>query len=428
MYNDVLCDRGRWANWQAKLAADENLWSMTGPRIPSVPFISGDGFRYRSNHVIDLEQMDLNNEVRPFDMVFVSMDAFEVFKTIAPKIDPKVPLSLIFHNSDMFVASTAFSLGPNVTSFAASNGILLNDCAISKCELVPIGIENRMYGQGRQLERYATLLAQYLIAPVPRTKWLLLSFTVGTNSHERSYCKRTLQHQPFVTTLEGAELQQFVEVLQQHRFILCPAGNGADTHRAWEAMLFGTICITRHGALDSLYSQLPIVIVDRWEEVTLSAMRRWYDELSAEWTTPNVPLHKLLHFEYRWERLLNSRGLARADAIVFVTTDTSTMMRAEVVQQVPRVLEAVQTAREENRHQAVWLLAPRLLREANGFFGAIWRERAEMITIESVRDVAQLSAGPCSACTVRASTVPMEVCCLAQLMSIPLHLAQLTVL
>ncbi len=51
-------------------------------------------------------------------------------------------------------------------------------------------------------------------------------------------------------------------------FVLSPHGNGLDCHRTWEAIVLGCIPIVKTSTIDSLYDDLPVLIVKSWNEVT----------------------------------------------------------------------------------------------------------------------------------------------------------------
>ena len=51
-------------------------------------------------------------------------------------------------------------------------------------------------------------------------------------------------------------------------FVVCPHGNGFDTHRLWEALILGCIPIVKSSKLDELYEGLPVLIVKEWSDVT----------------------------------------------------------------------------------------------------------------------------------------------------------------
>jgi hypothetical protein len=45
-------------------------------------------------------------------------------------------------------------------------------------------------------------------------------------------------------------------------------GHGMDCHRTWEALMLGSVVIVKKSQLDSLYEDLPVLIVNDWDEIT----------------------------------------------------------------------------------------------------------------------------------------------------------------
>jgi hypothetical protein len=66
--------------------------------------------------------------------------------------------------------------------------------------------------------------------------------------------------------------------------VLCPEGNGMDTHRTWESLYLGAIPVERRNKNNRFYTDLPILFVDEWEEVTEEFLRKnfWKIKLK-EW-------------------------------------------------------------------------------------------------------------------------------------------------
>jgi len=57
-------------------------------------------------------------------------------------------------------------------------------------------------------------------------------------------------------------------------FVISPQGNGLDCHRTWEALALGCIPIVKSSPLNTLFDGLPIWIVEKWEDVTIEAMKQ----------------------------------------------------------------------------------------------------------------------------------------------------------
>lgn len=53
----------------------------------------------------------------------------------------------------------------------------------------------------------------------------------------------------------------------KYAFVLSPHGNGLDCHRTWEALVLGCIPIVKKSAIDGLYEDLPVLIVNNWSDI-----------------------------------------------------------------------------------------------------------------------------------------------------------------
>jgi hypothetical protein len=54
----------------------------------------------------------------------------------------------------------------------------------------------------------------------------------------------------------------------KYAFVVSPHGNGLDCIRTWEAIVLGCIPIVKTSSIDSVYAELPILIINEWSEVT----------------------------------------------------------------------------------------------------------------------------------------------------------------
>lgn len=53
-----------------------------------------------------------------------------------------------------------------------------------------------------------------------------------------------------------------------YAFVVSPRGGGYDCHRTWEALVLGCIPIVKRSGLDPVYDGLPVLIVDKWSDIT----------------------------------------------------------------------------------------------------------------------------------------------------------------
>lgn len=125
------------------------------------------------------------------------------------------------------------------------------------------------------------------------TPQIYANFTVENNSQIRGPLLKLLRNLPssIAVTSEVPDLTpkgrvQYLSTCRSSGFVLCPEGNGFDTHRLWETLYMGgTPIVTRNKYLDDLYNRLPVVVLKSWKELKdLSQLEaKWHSIASQEW-------------------------------------------------------------------------------------------------------------------------------------------------
>jgi hypothetical protein len=133
------------------------------------------------------------------------------------------------------------------------------------------------------------IMIEVMAQPRQIRNLVYMNFVIGTYPSERAPCYELFKDRPWVTvgtpvpTLEGR--RTFLQDLRNHQFVLCPRGNGIDTHRLWETLYMGSIPIVkRHRALAE-FTDLPILFIDDWTEVTEPMLLAAAERIAAStWT------------------------------------------------------------------------------------------------------------------------------------------------
>lgn len=84
--------------------------------------------------------------------------------------------------------------------------------------------------------------------------------------------------------------EQYIDELIQYKFCLSLPGKGLDCYRTWEALTLGVIPIvlrTKH--MDSIYNDLPVVIVDDLNEITQEMLNEKFNYISH-----NIDTYKMI--------------------------------------------------------------------------------------------------------------------------------------
>jgi hypothetical protein len=166
---------------------------------------------------------------------------------------------------------------PHVHKWFANNV----DFPHSKLVSVPLGLPNEVdfptYGNTRTL---------FKVAQEPKVVKNLayMNFKIDTCPRERQPVFEKFSTKKWVTTgsvdfsNEGHE--RYLRDIRSHKFCICPRGNGVDCHRIWECLYLGTIPICIKNMALQQFANLPILFVNRWDEVTPELLESVYDKFS----------------------------------------------------------------------------------------------------------------------------------------------------
>ena len=59
---------------------------------------------------------------------------------------------------------------------------------------------------------------------------------------------------------------EYCNDILNHKYVLCPEGNGIDTHRLWETLYLGSIPVVLHNNVNDSFKDMPIMILNNWSE------------------------------------------------------------------------------------------------------------------------------------------------------------------
>jgi hypothetical protein len=241
---------------------------------------------------------------------------------------------LITGNDDVPVCDQFVDICPsNVKYWFAQNHLTPRNNIFS----IPIGLSNTFanvrpeHGIGwHQLTELIPKLTQiYLHDKSIPSKFIYANFNENTNTSQRSHIKRHCQSLDYINFKEPIlppnsrhydklSYNEFFADILEHEAVVCPAGNGIDTHRLWETLYCKRIPITiklkntrsngyyipeqkNEYEIYKLYSKLPIVMLDSDEEL--------FDKNHLK-SLINIQKQKsfdanLLNFSYWKEKILN---------------------------------------------------------------------------------------------------------------------------
>lgn len=169
------------------------------------------------------------------------------------------------------------------------------------CRALPLGITNDT--NESELHRiYGNVEMMVDVASQPREikNLAYMNFSVGTFPKERQKVWDLFKDKAWVTKEEPTNSMEgrktFLSNARNHRYVICPRGNGIDTHRLWETLYMGSIPIVLWDIAHSDWTDLPILFVSSWEHVTEEFLKSQLERFeTTEWN------YKKLHIGY-WIR------------------------------------------------------------------------------------------------------------------------------
>jgi hypothetical protein len=220
----------------------------------------------------DLIKLDNN------DVWFVKTDfIFEFFSKIQ---NEKRKISIVLHDSDDLITDKIVLNKPNcVVKIFGPHNISLNNNSIP----IPVGLgPPPPYGHGAPLSKDIKLVNTFN----ERSELLYVNFRPYTYPSERIPLLEKFKSLPFsgITYRNPCEDRQTFDVylndLINHKFCLCPRGNGIESHRMWECLYARTIPIVKYEPAHRNWKELPILFVNDWNEITKDFLNDKYEEMS----------------------------------------------------------------------------------------------------------------------------------------------------
>jgi len=181
---------------------------------------------------------------------------------------------LITGNSDYAITDELAKLMPNnIVSWYAQNCLTNNKNVYP----IPIGIENKFdsirYGHGVSYPERVSIKERLLCRnkKVTPNKYIYANFNCQTNLNYRIPVRDICKSSTHIDWDEySLTIQDFFDKILEYKMIVCPIGNGIDTHRLWEVLYSGRVPITIKAGdykIYQLYEKLPVIILNSIHEL-----------------------------------------------------------------------------------------------------------------------------------------------------------------
>jgi hypothetical protein len=224
---------------------------------------------------------DINTIDKP--ILYTHTDFIPDLFNILEKVDKKV--ILISHNSDHNTPNIHI---PECIFKWYSQNVSMED---TRLESIPIGIENdvwfphigkrnKMVNKLKELKNHRSLL--------------YINHNVNTNPSERKDPYDLFKDKNWTILKNyknGDRFDEYIDDIYNSKFVLCPNGNGIDTHRLWETLYLKTIPVVKKSINSSFYKELPICFVDNWNDINEIFLQNEYNRISnIDWNLEKLDI------------------------------------------------------------------------------------------------------------------------------------------
>ena len=281
-------------------------------------YISGDNFRsladyiLESNHPCDIKFYRgtlVPEKVEKGDIVFVENSGLGVFfNEYFPRI--RHPFILISHNHDTSAPReySPYLDDEKIIMWFGFNPTIDHPKFVG----IPLGLSNRSWPHSGPHENVINQVINQRAKhnqSNKKTIFLYANFAVHTAPKIRkpvfdyfqSIKNTDLGHK--IVWASNLDFKSFAEDLANAEFVLSPQGSGLDCHRLWEALYLGSIPVVVDSSLTTMYSDFPVITVQKWEDLTPELLIAKKEEFKTK------KFHnEKLYFEYWKDRIFKLKN------------------------------------------------------------------------------------------------------------------------
>jgi len=208
-----------------------------------------------------------NFELKNGDVIYVNSSYLELLFHYLRKIKSTKNLTLISGQSDRAIDLNIYKKKPkSITKWYSTNINFEDKNLIS----IPLGIANNYSPKNLRIDDFK----KYKKDSVEKKIKLYINLQKNTNHDERSGLKSFFKNKNWVVYKEPTlTIEQYLNDLQRYKFVLCPWGNGFDTHRVWEVLYSGSIPVTKYHQTYAGIKDIPIIFYNNHEEINLDFLQ-----------------------------------------------------------------------------------------------------------------------------------------------------------
>jgi len=237
-------------------------------------FINGNKFLEIADFAIDFDHNNLTLDIfKKNAIIFCKTDFLDkLFDFI--KFSGRKYL-LISHMSDYPVNEVRFRKAPKcIVKWYAENAIYDNPNLIP----IPLGLENHKGSSKGKFTNHNWFVNNVeQLRNKEKINPLYCNWNSNTNAARNRILEELRTTDKGLILESGLTFETYCEHMSAYQWVICPPGNGVDTHRLWEALYLGCYPITLENRIYKDYD-LPILQIKKWSDISSALLEEHYDK------------------------------------------------------------------------------------------------------------------------------------------------------
>ena len=231
-----------------------------------------------------------NLKIKNGDIVFCNSSYLNLFFKYLERLKNIKSISLITSQSDFAVTKDVYLNKPASIKKWYSVNVSHRDNNLIP---IPLGLANNYSPKNIRIND----LMNIKFDKVTKENKLYVNLRKSTNFEERENIENLFKNKDWAVIKDpNLSIDEYIRDLNKFKFILCPWGNGFDTHRIWEALYCGSTPVTKtHIGLS--FPNLPIVSFENFNNLSIEKLITESNKVALNLETLNINY---------WDKLIKS--------------------------------------------------------------------------------------------------------------------------
>lgn len=234
------------------------------------------------NNLITFINLEINIEEN--DIIYCHLDYLEILFKIINKLEFS-NIKIISTQSDRKITRGIFKQKPDCVSKWYSVNVAYDHPTLIP---IPLGIASYRNTKSVIFSDFTNLNHNKKI-----NNSIYTNFNINTNYFHRIKAEKSIKNHLDQNLMENVNYDTYLMNLHSSEYCLAPWGNGIDTHRFWESLYSGTIPVTMACLYYESFSELPIILVNSYDEIKNIEKNFNFIEKSIEMLSINWWINKI---------------------------------------------------------------------------------------------------------------------------------------